>query len=54
MLCVNPSRDAQTDYSNDLAAQCPYAYTWSKADTVPGNQVMRECPDCSGFTVTFH
>ena len=54
MLCVNPDRDAQTDYSNDLAAQCPYAYTWSKADTVPGNQVMRECPNCSGFTVTFH
>ena len=54
MLCVNPSRDTQTDYSNDLAPQCPYAYTWSKADTVPGNQVMRQCPACSGFTVTFH
>ncbi|HEY2699845.1 MAG TPA: thaumatin family protein [Pseudonocardiaceae bacterium] len=54
MLCVNPSRDTQTDYSNDLSAQCPYAYTWSKNDTVPGNQVMRDCPDCSGFTVTFH
>lgn len=54
MLCVNPDRDAQTDYSNDLAAQCPYAYTWSKADTVPGNQVMRQCASCTGFTVTFH
>ena len=54
MLCVNPSRDEQTDYSKNLAAQCPYAYTWSKADTVPGNQVIRECQSCSGFTVTFH
>lgn len=54
MLCVNPSRDTQTDYSDNLGAQCPYAYTWSKADTVPGNQVMRQCPACTGFTVTFH
>ncbi|HEX4223076.1 MAG TPA: thaumatin family protein [Pseudonocardiaceae bacterium] len=54
MLCVNPDRDDQTDYSDDLAAQCPYAYTWSKADTVPGNQVMRQCAACTGFTVTFH
>jgi hypothetical protein len=54
MLCVNPNRDAQTDYSNALSAHCPYAYSWSKNDTVPGNQVMRDCTKCSGFTVTFH
>lgn len=54
MLCVNPDRDAQTAYSTALSSHCPYAYSWSKADTVPGNQVMRDCTKCSGFTVTFH
>ncbi|MFJ5227558.1 thaumatin family protein [Streptomyces sp. NPDC088400] len=54
MLCVNPNRDAQTNYSRAINAQCPKAYAWSKQDTVPGNQVMRQCRACSGFTVTFH
>jgi hypothetical protein len=54
LLCVNPSRDSQSDYSDALDAHCPYAYTWSGADQVPGNQVMRQCAACTGFTVTFH
>lgn len=54
MLCVNPNRDAQTNYSRAINAQCPKAYAWSKQDTIPGNQVMRQCRACSGFTVTFH
>lgn len=54
MLCVNPNRDAQTDYSSAVNARCPKAYAWSKQDTIPGNQVMRQCRACSGFTVTFH
>ncbi|QUQ63824.1 thaumatin family protein [Kutzneria sp. CA-103260] len=54
MVCVNPNRDAETDYSKAMSAHCPYAYSWSKGDTTPGNQVMRNCSKCSGFTVTFH
>jgi hypothetical protein len=54
MLCVNPSRDAPSSYSDAITARCPYAYAWSKQDTVPGNQVMRQCASCTGFTVTFH
>lgn len=38
MLCVNPNRDAQTDYSNNLSAQCPYAYTWSKTTPCPATR----------------
>ncbi|MDI5962192.1 thaumatin family protein [Streptantibioticus silvisoli] len=52
--CVNPSRDATSSYSDAITAHCPYAYAWSGQDTVPGNQVMRQCPECSGLTVTFH
>jgi hypothetical protein len=52
--CVNPSRDATSPYSDAITSHCPYAYAWSKQDTVPGNQVMRQCPECSGMTVTFH
>jgi Thaumatin family len=52
--CVNPNRDAQTAYSDAISSHCPYAYAWSGADTVPGNQVVRDCTSCSGFTVTFH
>jgi hypothetical protein len=52
--CVNPSRDATSSYSDAISSHCPYAYAWSKQDTVPGNQVMRQCAQCSGVTVTFH
>lgn len=53
MLCVNPNRDAVTPYSNAIGKLCPKAYTWSKHDTVPGNQTMYNCPDCKGFVITF-
>ena len=54
LLCVNPNRDAVTDYSQAIKAACPRAYSWSKHDTEPGNQVMSNCKECTGFTVTFH
>ncbi|WP_113702075.1 thaumatin family protein [Nonomuraea lactucae] len=54
MLCVNPNRDARTPYSNMISARCPKAYAWSKQDTEPGNQTMRQCRNCTGFRVTFH
>ncbi len=54
LVCVNPNRDAQTDYSKAMSAHCPYAYSWSKGDTTSGNQVVRNCSKCSGLTVTFH
>jgi hypothetical protein len=54
MLCTNPNRDAVTDYSQAIKAACPRAYSWSKHDTEPGNQVMYNCKECTGFTVTFH
>ncbi|GAA2589784.1 hypothetical protein GCM10010435_80560 [Winogradskya consettensis] len=54
LLCVNPNRDAVTDYSQAIKAACPRAYSWSKHDTEPGNQVMYNCKECTGFTVTFH
>ncbi|MGC7096344.1 thaumatin family protein [Amycolatopsis lurida] len=54
ILCTNPNRDAKTPYSNAVSNRCPKAYAWSKHDTEPGNQVMRQCRECSGFTVTFH
>ncbi|WP_461015163.1 glycosyl hydrolase [Streptomyces daliensis] len=54
LVCVNPNRDAKTPYSEALAKQCPTAYSWSKHDTEPGNQVVRQCKECSGMTVTFH
>lgn len=52
--CVNPNRDAPTPYSDAISAHCPTAYAWSGEDTVPGNQVVRQCRSCTGFTVTFH
>ncbi|MFG1607590.1 thaumatin family protein [Actinoplanes sp. NPDC049265] len=52
--CVNPNRDAETDYSRAITGLCPKAYSWSKQDTKAGNQTMFECKECSGFTVTFH
>ncbi|GAB7045909.1 thaumatin family protein [Catenuloplanes indicus] len=52
--CVNPNRDAETDYSRAVAGVCPKAYSWSKMDTMAGNQTMFECGECTGFTVTFH
>ncbi|MFT7834613.1 thaumatin family protein [Saccharothrix sp. BKS2] len=54
MLCTNPNRDARTAYSNALSSRCPKAYAWSRHDTEPGNQVVRQCRQCTGFTVTFH
>lgn len=54
VLCTNPNRDAKTAYSDAMTKHCPKAYAWSKQDTEGGNQVMRDCPDCGGFTVTFH
>ncbi|RSM87576.1 Thaumatin pathogenesis-like protein [Kibdelosporangium aridum] len=54
MLCTNPNRDAKTPYSEAISSRCPKAYAWSKQDTEPGNQVVRQCRQCSGFTVTFH
>jgi hypothetical protein len=54
MLCTNPNRDAKTPYSNAIQSRCPKAYAWSKQDTEPGNSVVRQCRQCSGFTVTFH
>ncbi|MEV7062926.1 glycosyl hydrolase [Streptomyces collinus] len=54
LVCVNPNRDAKTPYSDALAAQCPTAYSWSKHDTERGNQVVYQCRECTGLTVTFH
>ncbi|MEV7085136.1 thaumatin family protein [Streptomyces sp. NPDC093085] len=54
LVCVNPNRDAQTAYSAAINSHCPYAYAWSKQDTIPGNSVVRQCRACTGFTVTFH
>ncbi|SFB40283.1 Thaumatin family protein [Amycolatopsis marina] len=54
ILCTSPNRDARTPYSDAVASRCPKAYSWSKHDTEPGNQVVRQCRECSGFTVTFH
>lgn len=54
MLCTNPNRDARTPYSDALSSRCPKAYAWSRQDAEQGNQVVRQCRQCSGFTVTFH
>lgn len=54
LVCVNPNRDAKTDYSNALTEKCPSAYSWSKHDAEAGNQVVRQCGKCTGMTVTFH
>jgi hypothetical protein len=53
IACVNPNRDAVTDYSEAIKAACPKAYSWSKHDTEPGNETMFTCKECAGFTVTF-
>jgi hypothetical protein len=54
LVCVNPNRDAKTAYSEALTARCPSAYAWSKHDAEQGNQVVRQCSECTGLTVTFH
>ncbi|MGY0068747.1 glycosyl hydrolase [Streptomyces sp. QTS137] len=54
LVCVNPNRDAKTPYSDALAGKCPTAYSWSKHDTEQGNQVVYQCRQCTGMTVTFH
>ncbi|MFJ2949044.1 glycosyl hydrolase [Streptomyces sp. NPDC087226] len=54
LVCVNPNRDAKTPYSDALAATCPTAYSWSKHDAEQGNQVVYQCRQCTGMTVTFH
>ncbi|MEU3256175.1 glycosyl hydrolase [Streptomyces sp. NPDC006997] len=53
LVCVNPNRDAKTAYSEALTRQCPKAYSWSRHDAEPGNQVVRQCSHCTGMTVTF-
>ena len=54
LLCTSPNRDAVTDYSQAVKAACPRAYSWSRHDREPGNQVVYNCRECTGFTVTFH
>lgn len=54
LLCVNPNRDAVTEYSDAVKKACPRAYSWSKDDATAGNQTMYNCKECTGFTVTFH
>lgn len=54
LVCVNPNRDAKTAYSEALTKECPKAYSWSKHDAEPGNEVVRQCSQCTGMTVTFH
>ncbi|MFJ8751482.1 glycosyl hydrolase [Streptomyces sp. NPDC102441] len=54
IVCVNPNRDAKTAYSQALTEKCPSAYSWSKHDAEAGNQVVRQCSECTGLTVTFH
>lgn len=54
IVCVNPNRDAKTAYSNALTEKCPSAYSWSKHDAEAGNEVVRQCRECTGMTVTFH
>ncbi|MBB6565674.1 thaumatin family protein [Kribbella sandramycini] len=52
--CLNLNRDARTPYSDALSSRCPKAYAWSKQDAEQGNQTVRQCRTCTGFTVTFH
>jgi len=52
--CLNLNRDARTPYSDALSSHCPKAYAWSRQDAEQGNQTVRQCSNCSGFTVTFH
>ena len=54
LVCISPNRDAKTTYSEALTKQCPSAYSWSKHDAEQGNQVVRQCGECNGLTVTFH
>lgn len=55
LVCENPDRDSpDTEYSKAMSKHCPKAYSWSGNDTVPGNDVVRNCTKCNGFTVTFH
>ncbi|MFJ1973999.1 thaumatin family protein [Streptomyces sp. NPDC087903] len=53
VLCVNPSRDTPSAYSDAVKKHCPKAYAWSKQDTETGNKTMRQCGKCKGFVVTF-
>lgn len=54
MLCTNPNRDAQTATATRSAATARTRNSWSKADSVPGNQVIRQCANCTGFTITYY
>ncbi|MFI6339930.1 glycosyl hydrolase [Streptomyces sp. NPDC050535] len=54
LVCTNPNRDAKTAYSEALTKKCPSAYAWSKHDAEAGNQVVRQCSECTGFTVSFY
>ncbi|BCB74990.1 hypothetical protein GCM10022251_75550 [Phytohabitans flavus] len=51
--CVNPNRDAESDYTAAIRAYGPRAYAWSTHDRVPGNETMFNCPGCADFVVTF-
>ncbi|MFJ4685200.1 glycosyl hydrolase [Streptomyces sp. NPDC091377] len=53
LVCVNPNRDAKTPYSDAMTKMCPKAYAWSKHDTEQGNEVVRQCSECTGMTVAF-
>jgi hypothetical protein len=52
--CINPNRNAESDYTAALGTFAPRAYLWSTHDDVPGNETMFNCVDCTDFTVTFH
>ncbi|WBB58513.1 glycosyl hydrolase [Streptomyces sp. WMMC500] len=56
LVCINPheDKDRPTAYSDALVERCPMAYSWSKLDHQRGNQVMRQCSNCTGMTVAFH
>ncbi|MCO5579687.1 hypothetical protein L7F22_033545 [Adiantum nelumboides] len=47
--CVNPNKDAQTDYSTTVKGICPDAYSWSKDDATS----TFTCDVGGDFTVTF-
>ncbi|KAI5057085.1 hypothetical protein GOP47_0027100 [Adiantum capillus-veneris] len=47
--CVNPNKDAQTDYSDTVKGICPDAYSWSKDDATS----TFTCDVGGDFAVTF-
>lgn len=51
--CINPNRDAESDYTGALRPFGPRAYLWSTHDRVPGNETVLSCAGCADFVVTF-